>query len=67
MIFLVRWDYTTVAVICHGNLIRFFLSKAQGKPPEEYWNIAIDNTSITTPSLNNGQIKVVEINDVSHL
>ncbi|MBR9679005.1 MAG: histidine phosphatase family protein [Nanoarchaeota archaeon] len=52
-----------IAIICHGNIIRYFLMKNQNKELTKGWSVKIDPASITT--IKNG--KVEKINDISHL
>ena len=52
-----------VAVIAHGNIIRYFLAKLQNKDPKEMWSTKIDPASITIIHNNN----ILTINYTDHL
>ena len=62
-----NWPYKNVAIVRHGNIIRFFLSKALNKPLEDAHKIEIDPASITMLNITKDKVKVSLINDTSHI
>ncbi|MGM5480498.1 MAG: histidine phosphatase family protein [Nanobdellota archaeon] len=57
----------TIAVFIHGNLIRYFLSKAMKCEPSNWWfRLRIDNASISCINKRK-YIQVKEINNTSYL
>jgi len=64
---IVSWDYNNVAIVTHGNLIRFLVGKAEGKDVKKYWNEDFDCASITILDIEDGIVKSVEKNNVKHL
>ncbi|MCF7866875.1 histidine phosphatase family protein [Candidatus Woesearchaeota archaeon] len=58
-----------IAVFCHGNVIRYFLSKIL-KPEDktDLWeNLIINEASISILEVNNESLKIKTINDIEHL
>lgn len=54
------------AVVCHGNIIRFFIARIVGMPLERVWRFDVQNCSIT--ALRVGfEVDIICVNDVSHL
>lgn len=49
-------------VVCHGAVIRAFLSIIKGLPLEEYWNIHQPNCSINIAEVAEGRIRMLEEN-----
>lgn len=64
---MLKWKYKNVAVVCHGNIIRFFLSKAIRAPPECFYKIEIYPTSVSIINIKYDESKVVLINDIAHI
>lgn len=51
-----------VLVVCHGAVIRAFISIIKDLPLEEYWNIHQPNCSINIAAVKNGTITMTEEN-----
>ncbi len=64
---ILKWKYKNVAVVCHGNIIRFFLAKALGAPPKYFYNIEIDPASVSIINIKEGKTKVLLVNDIAHI
>ena len=64
---MLKWKFKNVAVVCHGNLIRFFLSKAIGAPPKYFHNIEIDPASVSIINIEKDKSKIVLVNDIAHI
>ena len=64
---MIKWKYKNVAVVCHGSIIRFFISKAIEASPKHFHNIDIYPASISIIKIDKNKSKVVLINDISHL
>lgn len=64
---ILKWKYKNVAVVCHGNIIRFFLSKALGAPPEYFHNIEVDPASVSIINIKEGKTKILLVNDIAHI
>ena len=64
---MLKWKYNNVAVVCHGNIIRFFFSKAIGAPSKYFYNIEIDPTSVSIISIKNKESRIVLVNDIAHI
>ncbi|HEX7665590.1 MAG TPA: histidine phosphatase family protein, partial [Polyangiaceae bacterium] len=58
----------TELLVCHGNLIRYLVTKAMGMKPLNWRNLAIYHASITDIRIqSNGRAILFSYNDVSHL
>lgn len=64
---MINWKYKNVAIVCHGNIIRFFLSKAIGAPAKYFNNFEIDPASVSIININKNKSKVVLVNDIAHI
>jgi broad specificity phosphatase PhoE len=64
---LLKWKYEKVIVVCHGNLIRYLISKALKKNPKDLWSQNINNASITTLEIHNKNAKILSLNSTSHI
>uniref|UniRef100_A0A0N5ALJ4 Serine/threonine-protein phosphatase PGAM5, mitochondrial n=1 Tax=Syphacia muris TaxID=451379 RepID=A0A0N5ALJ4_9BILA len=55
-------------IVCHGNVIRYFICRALQFPPEGWLRFSLANTSITWLVISpNGQVVVHAIGDIGHL
>ncbi|OQS00373.1 hypothetical protein THRCLA_05976 [Thraustotheca clavata] len=56
-------------VVCHANLIRYFICKALGISPVSVWGLfEINHCSLTRIDIgSNGQCKVLSVNECGHL
>jgi serine/threonine-protein phosphatase PGAM5 len=55
-------------LICHGNVIRWFLCRALGADPRQWSRMEIGNTSLTVIEiLPNGSTNLLLYNDTSHV
>lgn len=59
----------TIALICHGNLIRYYLAKTpQLKKQENLWEeVTIDDASISSIEIGEGNMQLESVNDTTHL
>lgn len=58
----------TEVVVCHGNIIRYFVAKAMGMDPLRWRNMAIYHASITDIRIHSdGRALLFSYNDVAHL
>jgi len=64
---IISWNYDNIAIVTHGNLIRFLVSKAEEKDPKKYWDVNFDCASITILDIEEGIVKVVEKNKIDYL
>ncbi len=64
---LLSLKYKRMLVVCHGNIIRLFLSKAMGYSGNHFPCILLEPTSISVVEIKKGRINVLSINDSSHL
>ncbi|KAH9377057.1 hypothetical protein HPB48_010261 [Haemaphysalis longicornis] len=54
-------------VVCHANVIRYWICRAMQLPPEAWARISLANCSITVVSINpNGRLFVRSIGDTGH-
>jgi len=62
-------ESAVIAVFCHGNVIRYFLSRVlNSKTKTNLWeNIIINDASISILEVNNESLKIKTINDIEHL
>lgn len=55
-------------LVCHGNLIRYFVLRALQAPPENWINLEIYNSALSEIVVEgNGNIRLVSHNDSGHL
>lgn len=55
-------------LVCHGNVIRYFTSRALGMDPRGWLNMTIANCSITVIEVRpDGHTRLVSFDDVGHL
>jgi serine/threonine-protein phosphatase PGAM5 len=55
-------------LVCHGNIIRFFVCCALGTPPENWPNADIHNCSISEIRVDpDGGLRLISHNDTGHL
>jgi len=65
---LIEIEHKNIAVVCHGNLIRFFIAKALNADPRNFYNLEISHTSISALFLDkDSNLKILNVNDTSHL
>ena len=62
-----EWTYENVAVVCHGNIIKFLLSKAMDAPLNYFNTARIDPASISIINLGKDKSKISVVNDTAHL
>jgi len=56
-----------VVLVSHGGTIRVFLYYALGLTREQFWNLKVENASLSLVHLEQGSVKVVYYNRVDHL
>ena len=55
-------------VVCHANVIRYFICRALQLPPEAWLMISLKHASLTRISINpDGKVKVTCIGEAGHL
>jgi broad specificity phosphatase PhoE len=55
-------------IVCHGNLIRYFVCRALGVKPDAWMSLDIHNCGLCEISIEaNGRIVVISHNDTGHL
>lgn len=54
-------------IICHGNLIRYFVCKALKLPVETWTQMEILNCGVTQIAIGNNETRLVSLNDSGHL
>jgi broad specificity phosphatase PhoE len=55
-------------IVCHGNLIRYFVCKVLDVPPETWANMETNNCGITRCTVeSDGRKMLISMNDVGHL
>ncbi len=55
-------------IVCHGNVIRYFVMKALGVDPQAWLGLAVGNCSLTIIQVSpTGAFKVLAVGDVGHL
>jgi broad specificity phosphatase PhoE len=55
-------------IVCHGNIIRYFMCRVLQAPPEVWINADINNCGITEVRIEpNGWMRLVSHNDTGHL
>ncbi len=55
-------------VVCHGNVIRYFVTRALGVDPEAWLGMSLGNCSLTVIRINaDGTMKLLAIGDVGHI
>jgi|SRR5579872_1078643 len=71
-----RWnDFVTdlpttaspLLVVTHDVIVRLAVLAAQGKGPEAYYEVVVENAAITEIAMENGAFSIVRINDAGHL
>lgn len=65
--FIKELKHNNVAVVCHGNIIRFFIARAAGLPLKKMWRFDMRNCSITTLRVTGNIVDIISVNDFSHL
>ncbi|KAF8363468.1 hypothetical protein PRIPAC_90391 [Pristionchus pacificus] len=59
---------TTEVIVCHANVIRYFVCRALQFPPEGWLRMSIGNTSITVLIIRpNGRVSMRSVGDIGHL
>lgn len=59
---------STVALICHGNVIRYFVARALGLDPSLWLNMTIANCSLSVVQVRpDGTTRLVSFSDAGHL
>lgn len=56
-----------IAVVCHGNVIRYMLGKTLKIKKKDLWRIVVDNCSVTEMEVLNGKVLVVSVNEHRHI
>ncbi len=56
-----------IAVVCHGNVIRYMIGKALNVKKKDLWRIVVDNCSVTEMEVLNKRILLVSINEHRHI
>lgn len=64
---MLNWKYKNVAVVCHGNIIRFFLSRVIRAQRRHFYNIEINPTSFSIIAVKKKEPRIVSINNIAHL
>ena len=54
-------------VVTHDVIVRLALLAAQGKGPEAYHDIVVENAAISEIAVQNGRLSIVRVNDATHL
>ena len=55
-------------LVCHGNVIRWFVSRTVGGDPRRWWSMEIGNGSMTILAVRpDGTVRLVSFSDVGHL
>jgi serine/threonine-protein phosphatase PGAM5 len=55
-------------IVCHGNVIRYLVTRALGVDPASWLGMSVGNASITRIRIEaNGEYKVLSVGDVGHL
>lgn len=55
-------------LVCHGNVIRYLVTRALGVDPESWLEMSVRNASITTIRVEaDGRFKVIAVGDSGHL
>ena len=66
-----HYDQTTAShevIVCHANVIRYFVCRATQNPPEGWLRMSLANGSITEVVIEpNGQVYVMGVGDKGHL
>jgi probable phosphoglycerate mutase len=57
----------TVALVSHGGTLRILLRHLLGLTPESYWQIKLDNASLSYLQICQAGNKIISINDTRHL
>jgi len=59
---------STVVLVCHGNVIRYFVARALGLDPERWLDMTIANCSLSIVEVRaDGRTRLVSFDDVGHL
>ena len=59
---------THEVIVCHGNIIRYFVCRVLGAPPELWVKMETNHCGITRCSIGwDGQMRLVSLNDTGHL
>lgn len=55
-------------LVCHGNVIRYLVTRVQGVDPHSWLQMSVGNCSITMIRINaDGSFKILTVGDVGHL
>jgi len=55
-------------LVCHGNVIRYLVTRALGVDPESWLSMSVGNASITTIRIDaKGRMRVIAVGDVGHM
>lgn len=65
--FIKELNKDNVAIVCHGNIIRFFMARAAYLSLKKMWRFDIQNCSITTLRVTGDLVDILSVNDTSHL
>ncbi len=64
---LISMNLEKVFIVSHGNIMKFFISKALEIEPEKTKNIVLDPTSISIVEINNEKIQLKSLNNMNHI
>ena len=60
--------YFNKIIVCHSNVIRYFLCRALQLPPEAWLRISLKHASVTAISIRpNGKVSVRGMGEAGHL
>ncbi len=54
-------------LICHGNIIRYFLSRVMNAPPDIWTSMDIRNGSVSEVAVTEGRLRVTAVSGVGHI
>ncbi|GMS83465.1 hypothetical protein PENTCL1PPCAC_5640 [Pristionchus entomophagus] len=59
---------STEVILCHGNVIRYFICRALQFPPEGWLRMSVAHSSITVMNIHpDGNVKIMSVGDMGHL
>lgn len=64
----VQEDFPHEVVVCHGNIIRYFVCKTLGVPADTWTNMETNQCGITRCAIEaDGRMRLISMNDTGHL
>lgn len=60
-------DAGTIVVVSHGGTLRILLSHLLQLPPQSFWQLELDNASLSTIKINQTGNTLISLNDTQHL